>query len=217
MTKLDVLNEIASAITGTTVAAPDIKSAIDIIAAKGKGSAVSSETIAEALSVCDTYIENIIGSDVVVEANKTASITANGTVEITPTSGSDAMAKVTATVNVPDPTGKLRVDFFQVLEKDTKYDTDVSIEKIMTKSQMAGKKIFIPGQAIEFDDMTLNESYSKVAVLDMTQGVTVEYSLTGVAAAPTATLNMTFKFSSIVDGYTPAADTLIYELSGITA
>ena len=101
MTKLDVLNEIASAITGTTVAATDIKSAIDIIAAKGKGSAVSSETIAEALSVCDTYIENIIGSDVVVEPNKATSITANGTVEITPTSGSDAMAKVTATVNVP--------------------------------------------------------------------------------------------------------------------
>ncbi len=101
MTKLDVLNKIASAITGTTVAAPDIKSAIDIIAAKGKGSAVSSETIAESLSVCDTYIENIIGSDIVVESNKTTSITANGTVEITPTSGSDAMAKVTATVNVP--------------------------------------------------------------------------------------------------------------------
>ena len=137
--------------------------------------------------------------------------------EITPSEDYDAMAKVTATVNVPDPTGKLRVDFFQVLEKDTKYDTDISVEKIMTKSQMAGKKIFIPGRAIAFDDMTLNESYSKVAVLDPTQGVMVEYSLTGIAAAPVATLNMTFKFSSIGDEYTPAADTLIYVISGIAA
>lgn len=60
MTKLDVLNEIASAITGQTVKATDIKSAIDIIAAKGKGSAVSSKTIAEALAVCNQYIDEII-------------------------------------------------------------------------------------------------------------------------------------------------------------
>jgi hypothetical protein len=38
-----------------------------------------------------------------------------------------------------------------------------------------------------------------------------------IAAAPVAPLNMTFKFSSIGDEYTPAADTLIYVISGIAA
>ena len=41
------------------------------------------------------------GTEVVLEDNKTATITANGTIEITPTAGKDAMKKVTATVNVP--------------------------------------------------------------------------------------------------------------------
>lgn len=41
------------------------------------------------------------GGDVVLENNKEVSITANGTTTITPSSGKDAMKKVTATVNVP--------------------------------------------------------------------------------------------------------------------
>lgn len=40
------------------------------------------------------------GSEVVLEDNKEVSITENGTVEITPSEGKDAMKKVTATVNV---------------------------------------------------------------------------------------------------------------------
>lgn len=49
-----------------------------------------------------TFDEATAGSsEVVLEDNKTATITANGTVEITPTAGKDAMKKVTATVNVP--------------------------------------------------------------------------------------------------------------------
>ena len=42
-----------------------------------------------------------IGASGDVEDNKTATITANGTVEITPTSGKTSMKKVTATVAVP--------------------------------------------------------------------------------------------------------------------
>lgn len=48
-----------------------------------------------------TWGQATSGGGAVVEDNKNVSITANGTVEITPSSGSDAMAKVTASVNVP--------------------------------------------------------------------------------------------------------------------
>ena len=48
-----------------------------------------------------TWGQATSGGGAVVEDNKNVSITANGTVEITPSSGNDAMAKVTATVNVP--------------------------------------------------------------------------------------------------------------------
>ena len=41
------------------------------------------------------------GGDITLENNKAVTITANGTTEITPSSGKDAMKKVTATVNVP--------------------------------------------------------------------------------------------------------------------
>lgn len=41
------------------------------------------------------------GPEVILEDNKTATITENGTVEITPSTGKDGMKKVTATVNVP--------------------------------------------------------------------------------------------------------------------
>lgn len=41
------------------------------------------------------------GSEIVLEDNKEVTITENGTVEITPSEGNDAMKKVTATVNVP--------------------------------------------------------------------------------------------------------------------
>lgn len=44
-----------------------------------------------------------LGGDVEVEMNKTVTLSENGTVEIIPSSGKDAMAKVTATVNVPIP------------------------------------------------------------------------------------------------------------------
>ena len=47
-----------------------------------------------------TFAECVSGDDK-VEDNKTASITANGTVEITPSSGKTSMKKVTATVAVP--------------------------------------------------------------------------------------------------------------------
>lgn len=41
-----------------------------------------------------------LASSVKLEANKTVAITENGTVEITPTSGKDAMEKVTVDVNI---------------------------------------------------------------------------------------------------------------------
>lgn len=44
------------------------------------------------------------GGDVVLENNKEVTITENGTIAITPSSGKDAMKKVTATVNVPTTT-----------------------------------------------------------------------------------------------------------------
>lgn len=46
-----------------------------------------------------TFAQAVSGGD--VEDNKTATITANGTVEITPTSGKTSMKKVTANVAVP--------------------------------------------------------------------------------------------------------------------
>lgn len=46
-----------------------------------------------------TFAQAVAGGD--VEDNKTATITANGTVEITPTSGKTSMKKVTANVAVP--------------------------------------------------------------------------------------------------------------------
>lgn len=47
-----------------------------------------------------TFEEAISGAGISLEDNKTASITANGTVEITPSTGKYAMKKVTATVAV---------------------------------------------------------------------------------------------------------------------
>lgn len=48
-----------------------------------------------------TFDESTSGSsEVVLEGNKEVTITENGTVEITPSEGKDAMKKVTATVNV---------------------------------------------------------------------------------------------------------------------
>jgi len=51
-----------------------------------------------------TFAQAVSGSSEDVEDNKTATITANGTVEITPTSGKTSMKKVTATVAVPTVT-----------------------------------------------------------------------------------------------------------------
>ena len=51
-----------------------------------------------------TFAQAVSGSSSDVEDNKTATITANGTVEITPTSGKTSMKKVTATVAVPTVT-----------------------------------------------------------------------------------------------------------------
>lgn len=51
-----------------------------------------------------TFAQAVSGSSSDVEDNKTATITANGTVEITPTSGKTSMKKVTATVAVPTNT-----------------------------------------------------------------------------------------------------------------
>ena len=53
------------------------------------------------LSVQDKTWGEATSGSAVIEDNKTVSIIANGTVEITPSSGKDAMAKVTASVNVP--------------------------------------------------------------------------------------------------------------------
>ncbi len=61
MTKLGVINQIATAIKGETVAANDIKSALNEIAAAAKGSDVKAQSIAEALSVTNENLENIIG------------------------------------------------------------------------------------------------------------------------------------------------------------
>lgn len=55
-------------------------------------------------SVIKLIDESKASGDVVLEDNKEVSITSNGTTEITPTSGKDAMKKVTATVAVPVPT-----------------------------------------------------------------------------------------------------------------
>lgn len=51
-----------------------------------------------------TFAQAVSGSSSDVEDNKTATITANGTVEITPTSGKTSMKKVTANVAVPTVT-----------------------------------------------------------------------------------------------------------------
>ena len=51
-----------------------------------------------------TFAQAVSGSSSDVEDNKTATITANGTVEITPSSGKTSMKKVTATVAVPTVT-----------------------------------------------------------------------------------------------------------------
>lgn len=48
----------------------------------------------------DTTITKSVGTDVDVQANKTATVSANGTQVITPASNYDAMAKVTLTVAI---------------------------------------------------------------------------------------------------------------------
>lgn len=54
-----------------------------------------------------------------IEDNKNVSITANGTVEITPSSGKDAMAKVTASVNVPSDAKEEQTKSVTITENGT--------------------------------------------------------------------------------------------------
>lgn len=60
-----------------------------------------------------------LNSEVDVESDKTVSITANGTVEITPSSGKDVMAKVTATVNVPSDAKEEQTKSVTITENGT--------------------------------------------------------------------------------------------------
>lgn len=66
-----------------------------------------------------TWGQATSGGGAVVEDNKNVSITANGTVEITPSSGSDAMAKVTASVNVPSDAKEEQTKSVTITENGT--------------------------------------------------------------------------------------------------
>lgn len=66
-----------------------------------------------------TWGQATSGGGAVVEDNKNVSITANGTVEITPSSGSDAMAKVTASVNVPSEAKEEQTKSVTITENGT--------------------------------------------------------------------------------------------------
>lgn len=66
-----------------------------------------------------TWGQATSGGGAVIEENKNVSITANGTVEITPSSGSDAMAKVTASVNVPSDAKEEQTKSVTITENGT--------------------------------------------------------------------------------------------------
>lgn len=66
-----------------------------------------------------TWGQATSGGGAVVEDNKNVSITANGTVEITPSSGNDAMAKVTASVNVPSDAKEEQTKSVTITENGT--------------------------------------------------------------------------------------------------
>ena len=66
-----------------------------------------------------TWGQATSGGGAVIEDDKTVSITANGTVEITPSSGNDAMAKVTASVNVPSDAKEEQTKSVTITENGT--------------------------------------------------------------------------------------------------
>lgn len=77
------------------------------------------------------------GGDVVLENNKEVTITENGTVEITPSVGKDAMKKVTATVNVSGGSGVMPFRFFD--GRHSGYSANPKGFWVINAAQITGK------------------------------------------------------------------------------
>lgn len=116
------------------------------------------------------------------ENNKTVTITENGSVEITPSSGYDNMKKVTATVNVPTVDKLYAYSFLTGAgEDETSY--------VYYKQELEETGVYA-AFAVDFEDPTLQSSgyikkynsvgFANVAVDEstITAGTNLEYTLT---------------------------------------
>lgn len=212
MTKLSVINQIATAIKGETVAANDIKSALNEIAAAAKGSDVKAQSIAEALSVISENIENIAGGeDIVIESERFVSRTTNGQFTVNPSDGYDAMAKVIVDVNVPDPIQAVQVVAWQELEAMQEYASDITLSKdgITPTQIIRDATLFLPGQKILFNELWSGTYIDRSVSVDG-KSIPVQCLYDRQAAV----LTVTFKFSETSYPFRSSVNNLIFAAIG---
>lgn len=93
-----------------------------------------------------------------IESNKTQTITQNGTVEITPSSGKEAMAKVTVTVNVPAMPTRLLVRGHSVINSE-----DVTFPSFSVNDTTYANSYFFWTSADRFS-VPLRVPYSEIQI-----------------------------------------------------
>ena len=114
-----------------------------------------------------TFAQAVSGGDD-VEDNKTATITANGTVEITPTSGKTSMKKVTATVAVPTVT-KLCAWVNDTVTIFTTTAQPTTSDKALVGSATGIAQSAISAVADEYASITVSDTvYTRTAGSDIT-------------------------------------------------
>lgn len=115
-----------------------------------------------------TFAQAVSGSSSDVEDNKTATITANGTVEITPTSGKTSMKKVTATVAVPTVT-KLCAWVNDTVTVFTTTAQPTTSSKALVGSATGIAQSAISAVADEYASITVSDTvYTRTAGSDIT-------------------------------------------------
>ena len=115
-----------------------------------------------------TFAQAVSGSSSDVEDNKTATITANGTVEITPTSGKTSMKKVTATVAVPTVT-KLYAWVNDTVTIFTTTAQPTTSDKALVGSATGIAQSAISAVADEYASITVSDTvYTRTAGSDIT-------------------------------------------------